>query len=63
MEGRKRYQRSIPSGRTKLITVNIHGRTVRDVSAALDTFSSREGARCYVTPDGQLAIAVRGYDA
>lgn len=65
---RKKYQRTVPAGCTRLVTVNIQGRRIEDVVAALTPFVNRtssggDDARCrvYADCDGNLVVAAGRY--
>lgn len=61
---KKKYQRTVPRGRTRLLEIPAHGLLLSDVVRSLQGFEERKGQpRCYVDSNGRLIVAVMDYQA
>jgi hypothetical protein len=61
---KKKYERAVPQGRTRLVEIPAHGRTVDDVVGILEGLRHRDGnPRCYVDSNGRLIVAVQNWES
>lgn len=63
---KKRYQRTVPSGRTRLARVAVEGRLLEDVILGLKAYNERTNAgtlRTYIDRDGDVVITVEDWKA
>lgn len=61
---KKKYARTVPTGKKRMVEIPAHGMLLRDVLRSLQGFEDHSGGpRCYVDSAGRLIVAVNRYDA
>ena len=61
---KKKYQRTVPRGRTRVVEIPAHGMKLDTVIGILQRLSDVNGApRTYIDSNGRLIVAIQTYDA